>query len=400
MRCVVRIGIFSDSINIPPKEGINVHTYSVACALAERPGVDVVLIVCDRGWLDLDILSEQPFDTLVVPSSEFYDHEKIIEIIKEQSLDVLQTYMVYFAAIVLGRASFSTKVPMCVEFHDLEKTIVPLYLTDKHAIDFHDELQRQAGDLASLVRVMSVYDYEIIKKQWPEMKPVVRWMPVNIKGPSSIKEQGSRFGGVLFIGNTSYPPNAVAAEYIQKELAPHLAGVEISLVGRGTERYETDTITTYGIIDQISDVLQNHNIGLAPIFEGSGMKIKLLDYLSAGLPVVTTSVGAHGYPSSEAIIIEDDMTQWPTRIRALLANPSELARLSQSARGLFLGHFDLERTIDHLIEIYEQLTYRAVKTPSAFTDRTINQSDIYWLSEMRESPRSPVERQYLFKRRD
>lgn len=393
----MRIGIFSDSINIPPKEGINVHTYNVACALAMRPGVEVVLIVCDRGWLDLDILSSQPFDTLVVPSSEFYDREKIAEIIEDQSLDVLQTYMVYFAAVVLGWASAATKVPMCVEFHDLERAIVPLYLSDPEAIDFHDELQRQAGDMASLVRVMSMYDYELIKKQWPEMKPVLRWMPVNITGPSNIIGQESRTGGALFIGNTSYPPNAAAAEFIQKELAPRLTGIEISLVGRGTERYATSGVAAHGMVDEISDVLQQHKIGLAPIFEGSGMKIKLLDYLSAGLPVITTTIGAQGYPASEAIIIEDDMTQWPAKVTALLSNPSELARLSGLARKLFLEYFELERTIDTLEDIYRQLRFRAVKAPSTFIDRPSDQRDIYWLTEVRETPRPPVTQQRLFK---
>lgn len=61
----MRVGIFSDSLNIPPKEGINVHTYGVAKSLACTPDTEVLLIVCDRGWLDLEILPNQPFDTLV-----------------------------------------------------------------------------------------------------------------------------------------------------------------------------------------------------------------------------------------------------------------------------------------------------------------------------------------------
>jgi glycosyltransferase involved in cell wall biosynthesis len=394
----VRIGIFSDGINIPPKEGINVHAYNVAVSLASLPDTEVLLIDCDRGWLDLDALKNQPFDTLVLPNADFYDHEKIAKVIQDYSLDVLQTYMVYFASTVLGRASYETQKPMCVEFHDLEKTIAPIYMSDKNEIAFYDKLQRQAGCLASFVRVMSAYDYAYIKEAWPELERTVAWMPVNIKDPNpTLRIPEGKDASALFIGNTSYPPNAAAATYIEQQLAPKLLNVKFSLVGRGSERFSGVNLTAHGMIDDLNVFLQTHSIGLAPIFEGSGMKIKLLDYLSAGLPVMTTRLGAYGYPDSEAIIVEDDMDEWPAIIEKLLQDKGELKRRATIARKVFLDNFDLGRNINKLADTYRQLKYAPVKTPQDFPELPVDQTKIYWLREIRETPRPPITTRQFFK---
>ncbi len=52
----MRIGVFSDSINIPPKEGINVHTYELINNISTKLDGEVLLIVADRGWLDKSVL--------------------------------------------------------------------------------------------------------------------------------------------------------------------------------------------------------------------------------------------------------------------------------------------------------------------------------------------------------
>lgn len=374
------------------------HTYNLACALADQPDTDVLLVVCDRGWLDLDILAKQPFATLVIPSDKFYDWREIARIIDSHGLDILQTYMVYFAAVVLGKASFQTHKPMCVEFHDIERTIAPIYLADKDEIAFHDSLQYQAGCVASLVRVMSRLDFKEVRDRWSDMAAKALWMPVSLRDPHIHPvDQAQRLNRLLFVGNTSYPPNAVAAECIVSRLAPLLPEAHLSLAGRGTESYSAPNVQAYGLVDRIEPLLATHSIGLAPIFEGSGMKIKLLDYLSAALPVLTTSIGACGYPKSPAIIVEDDLRQWPIMIRRLIRHPSKLQDLSAIARTLFLQHFDLNRSTRMLTKSYRQLRYAPTKVPCDFTDLAVDQQKIYWLKEIRETPRRPVTAPRLFR---
>lgn len=53
----MRIAVFSDSINIPPKESINVHTYDLLLALSQHTDCTPTLVVCDRGWLDRSLLA-------------------------------------------------------------------------------------------------------------------------------------------------------------------------------------------------------------------------------------------------------------------------------------------------------------------------------------------------------
>ncbi len=394
----MRIGIFCESLSLPPKEGINVHAYNLACALAKLPDVEVLFIVCDRGWLDLSVLEEQPFDTLVVPHDEFYDYKKIVGIIEKHSLDTVQAYMNYFSAVVLSKASYATKIPMVAEFHDLEKAVVPTYLSDKQEIDFHDKLQRRTANLASLVRVMSAYDHAYIKQNWPEVSKVVSWMPVNIPDPGiTLSSKTAEPNHALFIGNTSYPPNNAAATFIERTLAPAMPEATFSLVGRLTERFKGPNIRSLGMVDDITPLLTTHPVGLAPIFEGSGMKIKLLDYLSAGLVVLTTPLGAYGYPESEAIIVEEDTSKWPAILKKLFKDKEGLERRGKIARQLFLDHFDLERSVKKLVATYRRLAYAPLKVPSDFPELPVDQKKIYWLKEVRETPRQPIKKQQFFK---
>lgn len=309
--------------------------------------------------------------------------------------------MVYFAAVVLGKASSETNKPMVVEFHDLEKTIAPIYLKDKDEIALHDTLQRQSGALASMVRVMSTFDYKYVNKEWPELACVTSWMPVCIKDPGINKINHPRKADhVLFVGNTSYPPNEAAARFIEQTLAPAMPEITFSLIGRGSERFRGLNIKAHGMVDDLESFLGTNAIGLSPIFEGSGMKIKLLDYLSAGMPVLTTPLGAYGYPKSIAITVEKDTTKWPTLLRELIKDKNELKERFNAARRLFKEHFDLGNSVNSLADAYRALRYAPVSSPENFPKRPVDQGKIYWLKEIRETPRQPVSVRRLFKGAD
>lgn len=55
--------------------------------------------------------------------------------------------------------------------------------------------------------------------------------------------------------------------------------------------------------DALNEELSTGRIGLAVLFAGSGMKVKILNYCASGLPVITTSVGAEGYENIKSLIV-------------------------------------------------------------------------------------------------
>lgn len=384
----MRIAIFSDSINIPPKEGINVHTYELLCELARRDSVKPILFVCDRGWLDHDMLKQLPFDTLLIPESQFYDESVIAELLELYDIDIAQSYMTYFSSEVLGVATKRANIPMVAEFHDLEESIVPLYF-DRHevaeATKTHMDFQRKAARYASLVRTVSSFDLDIIKRSWQDYTPEkFFWMPVSRSVPEQKQESDRRT--ILYIGNMSYKPNLEGAEIIRDKVAGGLAAGGLIFVGRGSEKFASETITALGMVDDIDDILKHTAVGLSPIITGSGIKIKNLTYLSNGIPCISTHFGANSFPATEAIILEDDFSKWPAIIDRLLNDSVEHARLSAIALAYFKQYFDITSNTDQLIEKYQEAIDsfpQNVRSDDPKSD-PIDMKHVYWLREVRE----------------
>lgn len=391
----MRIGIFSDSINIPPKEGINVHTYELARSLALNQAQDIVLFVCDRGWLMVDCLADEPFTTVLMPEEQFYDAEFIRRQLILFRIDVAQTYMTYFGATVLGPATEGAKVPMVAEFHDLEEDVVPLYFDDyelPQAVADHQRFQLQEARYADMVRVMSDHDCETLKRRWkgtPEANKVV-WLPVaaaECAATSEINAEKRRV--IVYIGNMSYAPNAEGAEIIRQHISPTAPDLPFRFIGRGSDGYASGSIHALGMVDDLEPHLQDAALGVSPIRRGSGMKIKNLTYLRAGIPVVTTSLGARGYPPTPAIIIEDDFTKWPQLLSGLLADTAGLQKLSKEARSYFERHFSADRVNTTLVDLYKDLHKHTASIVTAPAE-PIDMRHVYWLREVREHGRPPV----------
>lgn len=388
----MRIAVFSDSINIPPKEGINVHTYDLLIALAKHPDCTPVLVVCDRGWLDHDILKEQLFDTVLLPERDFYSVEYISDLLARYHFDIAQSYMTYFGAVVLGPAAYAANVPCVAELHDLEESVVSVYFAAAElpqATSDHTAFQKQAAKYASLVRVMSRDDFTTVRETWPDYdEQRYMWMPVS--RPATKMTSQSKPEGIGYIGNMSYAPNAEGAQIIRDKIAP-LCDYKITFIGRGSEDYGSQSIDALGMVDDIEPILADMAIGMAPILQGSGMKIKNLTYLSHGIPLITTTLGARGFPESEAIIIEDDFARWPSIIRRLMTNREERNRLSKIASQLFAEYFDIGNTLDRLIAQYQAAIdlYPKLKptllNPSAAQHTEIDLRHVYWLRELRET---------------
>jgi glycosyltransferase involved in cell wall biosynthesis len=104
---------------------------------------------------------------------------------------------------------------------------------------------------------------------------------------------------VVFMGS-QYGPNAEAGQFIVEKLAPHAPDVTFLLVGGVGDGLAASpfpkNIVCTGIVDD--DAKWRHllsaDIAINPMFSGAGTNVKMFDFLAAGLPVLTTAVGARG----------------------------------------------------------------------------------------------------------
>ncbi len=68
------------------------------------------------------------------------------------------------------------------------------------------------------------------------------------------------------------------------------------LAGWGSERFAGEPVSVLGAVDRPEDFYAQIDCVIAPVAGGSGIKCKLAEALEAGRPVLTTALGASGYP--------------------------------------------------------------------------------------------------------
>ncbi len=108
--------------------------------------------------------------------------------------------------------------------------------------------------------------------------------------------------GVLFVGGFEHPPNVDAATYLVREVMPLVwavkADVKVTIVGshapREVEALATSRVDVRGWVAELEPLLDAARALVAPVRFGAGMKGKVTQGLAAGLPIVTTPVGAEG----------------------------------------------------------------------------------------------------------
>lgn len=169
---------------------------------------------------------------------------------------------------------------------------------------------------------------------------------------------------VIFVGNMEYLPNREAVRLIATRIAPKvlekIGNVKFLIVGRGSDTLKISNecgLVFMGVVDNLADFLLASDVAIAPLIHGSGTRLKVLEYFSCGLPVVSTSVGVEGLDVTDGlnVFIENDVDKFAQRIVELLKNKSTATNLGDNAREIVTQNYDWRILVKKLNSIYVKL---------------------------------------------
>ena len=158
--------------------------------------------------------------------------------------------------------------------------------------------------------------------------------------------------GVLWFLQKVWP--LLLVKYPQAQF--HLAGKGLS---KSDPRFFQTGVVNHGEVPDAEDFMHQHGIMVVPIQAGSGIRIKTLEAMALGVPVVSTSVGAQGLSvtSSTEMFIADQPQQFADAIATLLANPAQAQTLTTQARAYVEQHHNLKRNTADLLAFLGQLKH-------------------------------------------
>ncbi|HUI56869.1 MAG TPA: glycosyltransferase [Bryobacteraceae bacterium] len=158
---------------------------------------------------------------------------------------------------------------------------------------------------------------------------------------------------VVFSGNMEYHPNVAAVRFFRREVWPRLRErwprLVWRLVGKNAEAVSRLTsgdprVDVRGQVEDAVAELARARVAVVPVLAGSGTRVKILEAWAAGLPVVSTTIGAEGLPArhGEHLLLADGAAAFAEAVSCLLDSRDLRLTLGAAGRRLVEREFTWE----------------------------------------------------------
>lgn len=170
---------------------------------------------------------------------------------------------------------------------------------------------------------------------------------------------------LVYIGVMSYTPNHDAMMYFLDEIFPLIkesvpeAGISV-VGGRPSESLQKKGnryVTVTGFVDDVRPYMNSASVYVVPLRMGGGTRLKILEAMSMGIPVVSTSIGCEGLDvvHNESIMIADTPEVFAETVITLLRDTKKAGKIADKARQLAKEKYSWEVVGDRLREAIAEL---------------------------------------------
>lgn len=253
-------------------------------------------------------------------------------------------------------------VPMIIDAHNVEYQILrryaaglgrlsPLRVAVEREWRQVRAYERRVYGSARLVFAVSHEDAAAITQMAPDVRLSVAGIAVDTDAvqPVTAAPTGRE---VLFVGGLHWPPNVEAVTFFLDEVWAKVRRVcpdaRFTVIGRrdaplARARESLPGVTFAGYVDDLEHFYQRRPVVIAPILSGSGLRVKILDAMAHGLPVVSTTVGCEGIGArhDDDILIADNPDAFAASVVSLLNDSSRAQRVGDSGRTVVEQRFSL-----------------------------------------------------------
>lgn len=163
---------------------------------------------------------------------------------------------------------------------------------------------------------------------------------------------------VLWMGGFGWYPNAEAVRWFAAEVFPHLRGrlAEHGIVfhflgshppGELQALHDGQRIHVHGFVDDLAPYLDEAHLLMVPLLSGGGIRVKIVEAMSAGIPVLSTSKGCEGIGAVDGqdILVRDDAEGFARAILECAADRGRMAGLAARGQALMAREFSREKSL-------------------------------------------------------
>jgi glycosyltransferase involved in cell wall biosynthesis len=171
---------------------------------------------------------------------------------------------------------------------------------------------------------------------------------------------------ILFLGALDWRPNLDAVRLLLDDVFPAVRRVEpaarLSIVGRHAPEWliqrvaRTDGAEIHADVADVRPYLGESGVLAVPLRIGGGSRLKILEALASGLPVVSTRIGAEGlclHPGQDLVVVED-VRDMAAALVDSIRDPARIRAMAQHGRQLVLERYDWDVLAGKLEQTWER----------------------------------------------
>jgi len=297
-------------------------------------------------------------------------------LLREQAFDAVQVENVHLFAYAERIRQIAPQIPMLCDWHNIESEI-----QDRYAENYSRGLRRlYARRTAHLLRrfeqkflrlgdahtVCSERERQLLLSLEPEARIEVIENGVDVSYFSQVERlPGGPRRSLVYVGLMEYHANVDAVCYFAREVWPKVRQrrpeLEFKIVGaRPTAEVSALAnqagIAVTGTVDDLRPYYREALAAVVPLRVGGGTRLKILEAMAAGVPVISTALGAEGLSAEggKDFVLADTPSAMADAVVGLHESSADWRRLSEDGRRLVLSRYDWPVIGKKLVSVYAE----------------------------------------------
>ena len=330
------------------------------------------------GRLAANLLSPLPYSIAAHRSDAV--RREIRRLAATEQVDLWQFESLSYADTLLG-----TSARTLVMAHNVESLIWErLHQTERrahrrwyigHQWRKYERFEGKVLRGASRVVAVSDEDAALMRQRFGVAEPAVVDNGVDLEYFAGADRRAADPKRILFLGSLDWHPNLDSIDILLGSIMPKVVaaepGARLSIVGRNpppalVKRIEADpNAELHANVPDVRPYLAGAGVLAVPLRIGGGSRLKILEAVAAGLPVVSTRIGSEGLvftPDQDLVVVEDE-TRMATALIENIRNPERAAAMARHGRSVIEAHYGWRRLADRLEAVWER-TRAALPSPA------------------------------------
>lgn len=385
----------------PPNDGSSIAVYNMSCGLLNN-NVDLTLLCINTKKhfksdeeVDKDFKVKSNYQSVYQDTdvtligailnlfsnksyfvSRFYFKafkEKLILLLTENTFDIIQLESIFLGEYIPIIRKYS-KAKISIRTHNVEHLIWERVVANESHLIKRSYLLLQSKRLKNFEKMVLQNVDAIVPITEPDKIYFNNW---GIHKPFHVSSTGIQLSqyninheeeipfSVFHFGSMDWMPNEEAVLWfvnnVWEKVLKKTPQAKFYIIGRGVSKkilsLNKPNVVVVGKIENAQQVFHHYSIMIIPLLSGSGMRIKMIEGMAYGKPIVATSIGAEGIAvtNHKNCLLVDTNNDFANALVEILNNEEKKKSLQKEARYFIEQNYENNTIVKRLVDFYKSL---------------------------------------------